>query len=71
MGWINFGSRTLPTLRQEFIYLAVLLDAFSRRCIGWALGQTLESELVRAALQMALAREGFDSASPAGADGEL
>ena len=35
-------------------YLAVLLDAFSRRVIGWALGRTLEAELATAALRMAL-----------------
>jgi transposase InsO family protein len=42
-------------LQQEFVYLAVLLDAYSRRCIGWALERYLEAELARAALQMALA----------------
>jgi transposase InsO family protein len=41
-------------LRFGFVYLAVLLDAFSRRGIGWALGMTLEGELTVAALRMAL-----------------
>ena len=36
---------TYVRLRQEFAYLAVLLDAFSRRVVGWALGRTLEAEL--------------------------
>jgi transposase InsO family protein len=45
---------TYIRLRTEFIYLAVVLDAFSRRVIGWALGRTLEAELARAALRMAL-----------------
>jgi putative transposase len=36
------------------VYLAVVLDAFSRRVIGWALGRTLEAELAIAALRMAL-----------------
>jgi transposase InsO family protein len=36
------------------VYLAVMLDAFSRRVIGWALGRTLEAELAIAALRMAL-----------------
>ena len=31
-----------------------MLDAFSRRVIGWALGRTLEAELAMAALRMAL-----------------
>jgi len=45
---------TYIRLRTEFIYLAVVLDAFSRRVIGWALGRTLEAELAAAALRMAL-----------------
>jgi putative transposase len=42
-------------LQHEFIYLAVLLDAYSRRCMGWALDRSLEAELALAALRMALA----------------
>ena len=45
---------TYIRLRTEFIYLAVVLDAFSRRVIGWALGRTLEAGLAIAALRMAL-----------------
>ena len=45
---------TYIRLRVEFVYLAVVLDAFSRRVIGWALGRTLEAGLAMAALQMAL-----------------
>jgi putative transposase len=45
---------TYIRLRVEFVYLAVVLDAFSRRVIGWALGRTLEAELAVAALRMAL-----------------
>jgi len=47
---------TYIRLRLEFVYLAVLLDAFSRRCIGWALQRTLEAALVLEALRMALTR---------------
>ena len=46
---------TYIRLRTEFVYLAVILDAFSRRVVGWALGRTLEAELAVAALRMALA----------------
>ena len=46
---------TYIRLRQEFVYFAVILDAFSRRCIGWALDRTLETELTLTALRMALA----------------
>ncbi len=45
---------TYIRLRNEFVYLAVILDAFSRRVIGWALGRTLEAELAVTALRMAL-----------------
>src|SRR5918992_2033180 len=45
---------TYIRLLREFIYQAVILDAFSRRCIGWALGQTLEAELAMGALRIAL-----------------
>jgi transposase InsO family protein len=45
---------TYIRLLREFIYLAVILDAFSRRCIGWSLGHTLEAELAIGALKMAL-----------------
>ena len=45
---------TYIRLRAEFVYLAVVLDAFSRRVIGWALGRTLEASLAIAALRMAL-----------------
>ena len=45
---------TYIRLQVEFVYLAVLLDAFSRRCIGWALQRTLEAALVLEALRMAL-----------------
>jgi len=41
---------------EEFVYLAVVLDAFSRRAIGWALDSTLEARLAVAALEMALER---------------
>jgi putative transposase len=46
---------TYIRLREEFVYLSVLLDAYSRRVIGWALGKTLEAELAVSALRMALA----------------
>lgn len=47
---------TYIRLQHEFVYLAVILDAYSRRVIGWALARTLEDELTLAALRMALAR---------------
>ena len=52
--WIS--DITYIRLETEFVFLAVVLDAYSRRVIGWALEQTLEDELTRAALRMALSR---------------
>jgi putative transposase len=52
--WVS--DITYIRLQVEFVYLAVIVDAFSRRAVGWALGRTLEGELTLAALQMALAR---------------
>ena len=45
---------TYIRLQLEFVYLAVLLDAFSRRCLGWALRRSLEAVLALEALRMAL-----------------
>jgi transposase InsO family protein len=42
-------------LRTEFVYLAVLLDSFSRMVIGWALGRTLQAKLPLRALEHAIA----------------
>jgi len=46
---------TYIRMREEFAYLAVVLDAFSRRVIGWALETHLQASLAIAALNMALA----------------
>lgn len=46
---------TYIRLRREFVYLAVILDAFSRRVIGWALERYLDTRLTVGALLMALA----------------
>jgi len=52
--WI--ADITYIRLETEFIYLAVVLDAYSRRVIGWALDRTLEDDLTIAALKMAFRR---------------
>lgn len=41
-----------------FLYLAVVLDLFSRRVIGWALSEQINAELTLAGLRMALAERG-------------
>ncbi len=67
--WPNLARRMLPMavnqlwvsdityvrLNEAFVYLAVVLDAFSRRVIGWALADHLRAELALEALEMALA----------------
>jgi transposase InsO family protein len=47
---------TYIRLQQEFVYLAVLLDVFSRRVVGWALERTLQARLAVAALEQAIAK---------------
>jgi putative transposase len=51
---------TYIRLRDEFVFLAVILDAYSRRVIGWALERTLEGELTLTALHMALSRRAVE-----------
>jgi putative transposase len=46
---------TYIRLHQEFVYLAVVLDAFSRKVVGWALDRTLAARLPIAALDKAIA----------------
>lgn len=67
--WPNLARKVLPMaanrlwvadityvrLAEEFVYLAVILDAFSRKAIGWALEDHLQASLAIAALEMALA----------------
>jgi putative transposase len=50
--WV--ADLTYIRLRVEFVYLAVILDACSRRVIGWALGRSLENDLALGALRGAL-----------------
>jgi putative transposase len=46
---------TYIRLREAFVYLAIVLDAFSRRVVGWALEDKIEASLAVAALRMAIA----------------
>jgi putative transposase len=47
---------TYLRLKAEFVYLAVILDAFSRKVVGWALDRTLASRLTVVALERAIAQ---------------
>jgi len=44
----------VPTWEEGFLYLAVILDVFSRRVVGWSMAAHLRTDLVLAALNMAL-----------------
>lgn len=52
--WVS-DTTFIPT-RQGWLYLAVILDLFSRQVIGWAMGTRNNTELVQDALTMALWR---------------
>jgi hypothetical protein len=47
---------TCIRLKAEFVYLAVILDAFSRKVVGWALDRTLAMRLTVGALEQAIER---------------
>ncbi len=46
---------TYIRLRSAFVYLACILDAFSRRCVGWHLSRDMTTQLTLAALRQAIA----------------
>lgn len=50
--WV--GDITYIATRQGWLYLAAVLDLFSRRIVGWAMADRIDSALVVAALTMAL-----------------
>ena len=51
-GWV--ADITYIRLRREFVYLAVLMDVFTRSIRGWHLGRDLDQGLTLAALERAL-----------------
>ena len=52
------SDMTYIKLRHGFVYLAVVIDLYSRKVIGWALGRQMRGELTLAALNEALERRG-------------
>jgi putative transposase len=50
--WV--ADLTYIRLQQEFVYMAVVLDAFSRRVVGWSVNRSLRSTVAVDALQQAL-----------------
>ena len=49
-----FGDITYVRTWEGWLYLAIILDAYSRKVVGWAMADHLRTELVLAALEMAL-----------------
>lgn len=54
--WLWVADITYVPTWDGFLYLAVVVDAWSRRVVGWSMASHLRTELVLAALDMALAR---------------
>jgi putative transposase len=52
--WV--ADLTFIRLRIEFVFLAVIIDRYSRKAIGWALRRSLTAEVAVAALQLAVER---------------
>jgi putative transposase len=50
--WV--ADATFVPTKAGFIYLAIVLDVWSRRVVGWAIGESLVTELMLEALNMAL-----------------
>ena len=53
-GWIS--DITYVRLPMSFCYLATILDAYSRLCVGWCLSRWIDTRLTLSALEMALSR---------------
>jgi transposase InsO family protein len=56
---LRVADITYIRLKRDFIYLAAVLDAYSRRCIGWNLARYIDARLPLAALKMALQTRSF------------
>lgn len=56
--WV--GDITYLWLKDDWRYLAVVMDLFSRRIIGWSLGENKSAELTRSALMKALRHRKVD-----------
>ena len=52
--WV--ADLTYVRLPEGFVYLACLLDVYSRKCIGWSLSRRIDAQLPLQALEMALAQ---------------
>lgn len=57
LAWVS--DTTFIATRQGWLYLAVILDLYSRQVIGWAMGDRNDRQLISSALNMALWRRGM------------
>jgi putative transposase len=60
MNQVWVADITYIRLRWQFVYLAVILDLFSRRCIGWEIGERYDAQLALSALKKALSSRNFE-----------
>ena len=49
--WV--ADLTYVALPKNFVYLAAIMDAYSRKCIGWKISKRIDTELALGALEMA------------------
>lgn len=48
----------LPSIREGWLYLAVVLDCFSRKIVGWAMSRNIDADLICNSLGMAIRSRG-------------
>ena len=53
------GDITYIRVKQQWLYLAVVIDLYSRQVIGWAFGERINQQLVIDALKSALRKRGY------------
>jgi transposase InsO family protein len=54
--WLWVANVTYIRSREDFVYLAFILDAYSQRIMGWSMATHLSTELVVDTLQLAITR---------------
>jgi transposase InsO family protein len=60
----------IPT-REGWLYLATVLDVYSRAVVGWAMSRTLDCKLAKDALSMAIGRRGTTGSPALGSGHDL
>lgn len=55
--WV--GDITYIRVKQQWLYLSVVIDLYSRRVIGWAFSERIDAQLVCDALKMALRKRAY------------